>query len=73
MVADVEELNNLDVSHIHARRLNAKEVLVPKHKEVIVFSCTDGTVMLARRDQVFRTSTLIHYLPEQGEEHNDAL
>ena len=30
LVADVEELEHLDVSEIHARRLNAKEVLMPK-------------------------------------------
>ena len=29
-MTDVEELRNLDASGIHARRLNAKEVLVPK-------------------------------------------
>ena len=30
MVADVEELENLDASELHARRLNAKEVVMPK-------------------------------------------
>ena len=29
MVADIEELEQLDVSELHARRLNAKEVLTP--------------------------------------------
>ena len=37
LVADVEELRNLDASEIHARRLNAKEVLVPK-QEMISYS-----------------------------------
>ena len=30
MVADIEELENLDASQIRARRPNAKEVLMPK-------------------------------------------
>ena len=29
MVADIEELEEMDASEIHARRLNAKEVLTP--------------------------------------------
>ena len=33
MVADFEELENLDASEIHARRLDAKEVLMPKNGE----------------------------------------
>ena len=32
LVADIEELENLDASEIHARRLNAKEVLTPRSK-----------------------------------------
>ena len=30
VVADIEELEKMDASEIHARRLNAKEVLTPK-------------------------------------------
>ena len=30
LVADIEEVKNLDASEIHARRLNAKEVKTPK-------------------------------------------
>ena len=29
MVADIEELEQMDASELHARRLNAKEVLSP--------------------------------------------
>ena len=29
MVADIEELEQMDASELHARRLNAKEVLTP--------------------------------------------
>ena len=29
MIADIEELEEMDVSELHARRLNAKGVLTP--------------------------------------------
>ena len=32
-VADIEELENLDASEIHPRRLNAKEIITPKSGE----------------------------------------
>ena len=32
MVADVEELEEMDASELHARRLNAKEVLTPNER-----------------------------------------
>ena len=38
MVADTEELGNLDTSEIHARRLNAKEVLMPKKRWTCSYS-----------------------------------
>ena len=31
VVADMEELEKMDASEIHARRLNAKEVLTPQN------------------------------------------
>ena len=67
MVADVEKLEKLDASEIDARRLNAKEVLMPKHGKEFVFSA--GAVKLAERDQVFRKQE--H--PARGKEHNDDL
>ena len=57
LVADVEELENLDASVIYARRLNAKEVLMPKTRAKFVFPVADETVKLVGRDQVFRKST----------------
>ena len=30
MIADIEELEEMDASELHARRLDAKEVLTPK-------------------------------------------
>ena len=32
MVADIEELEILDASEVHARRLNAQEVTTPKSR-----------------------------------------
>ena len=46
-------------SEIHARRLNAKEVLTPMSGEKFIFSIEDGTVKFSGGDQVLRTSTLI--------------
>ena len=30
MIADIEELEEMDASELHVRRLNAKEVLTPQ-------------------------------------------
>ena len=43
LVADVEALENMDASEIHARRLNAEEVLIPKN-------CDALTKITARSD-----------------------
>ena len=42
MVADVEELEQMDGSEIHARRLNVKEVLPPMKGENFMFPVADG-------------------------------
>ena len=42
LVADIEELENLDASEVHARRLNAKEVRTPKNGEIFMFPIADG-------------------------------
>ena len=42
-----QELKNLDASEIHARRLNAREVLAPKNGDEFICPCADGTVKLA--------------------------
>ena len=68
-VADVEEL---DVSEINAGGLSAK-VLLPKHAEEFACPLADGSVNLAGRDQVFRTSTFTQDHPARGEEHHDGL
>ena len=73
MVADIEELEKMDASKIHARSLVAKKVFVPKNGEHFIFSIADGTVQLSGRDQVVRKSTSIQDYPERGEVHNDDL
>ena len=37
MVADIEELEEMEESEIHATRLNAKEVLTPMKGEISYF------------------------------------
>ena len=63
MVADIEELEQMDASEIYAKRLNAKEVLTPMNGETFIFPIADGTVKLSGGDQVLRTSTLIRDRP----------
>ena len=41
LVADIEELEKMDASEIHAGRLNAKEVLTPKNGETFTFPIAD--------------------------------
>ena len=69
MVADVEELEEMDASELHARRLNAKEVLTPMKGEIFIFPVADGTVQTSGEDQDLRTSTLIRDSPDRGAGH----
>ena len=68
MVADIEVLEEMDVSEIYAKRLIAKEVLTPMNGEKYIFPIADGTVKLTGGDQVPRTSTLIRDRPDRVEE-----
>ena len=43
-VADLEELEKMDASGVHVKRLNAKEVILPKGGEEFIFLVADGTV-----------------------------
>ena len=67
-IADIEELEQMDGSEIHARRLNAKEVLTPMRGDNFIFPVADGTVKISGGDQDLRTSTLIQDSPDRGEE-----
>ena len=39
-----EELEEMDASELHARRLNAKEVLTPQRSGIFIFPVAGGTV-----------------------------
>ena len=68
MVADIKEMEEMDASELHARRLNAKEVLTPQRSGNFFFPVADGKVNIFGRDKRLRTSTLIRDRPERGEE-----
>ena len=70
-VADTEELEEMDASELHARRLKAKEVLTPMRGEHFIFPVADGTVKISGGDQDLRTSTLIRDSPDRGEEQDN--
>ena len=70
LVADIEELEQMDASEIHARRLNAKEVLPPMRGENFIFPVADATVNISGGHLGLRTSTLIRDNPDRGEEHD---
>ena len=58
MVADIEQLEEMDASEIHARRLNAKEVLTPQSSGNCIFLVADGTVKIFGRELRPRTTHL---------------
>ena len=68
MVADIEELEEMDASELHARRLNAKVVLTPQRSGNFIFPVADGTEQIFGGEQRLRTSTLTRERPERGEE-----
>ena len=68
MVADIEELEEMDSSELHARRLNAKEVLTPMKGDHIETPVADGTVKVSGGDRRLRPSILIRDRLERGEE-----
>ena len=67
-MADIEELEQMDASELHARRLNAMEVLTPMGGVEFIFPVAGGTVKLSEGDQVVRTFALIRDRPDRGEE-----
>ena len=46
MIADIEELEEMDASELHVRRLNAKEVSTSQRSGIFIFSVADGTVKI---------------------------
>ena len=70
MVADIEELEDMDASELHARRLNAKEVITLMKGKHFIFLVADGTVKISGEGQDLRTCTLIWDSPDRGEEQD---
>ena len=62
----------MDALEINSKRLNAKEVIVPKQGEFIL-PIADGRIKTLGGDQELRTSTLVRHRPIQGEGHVDFL
>ena len=73
LVADIKELETMDASEFHSKRLNAKEVICPKEKGEFIFPAADGRIKLSGGDQELRTSTLIRERPIRGDSHVDFL
>ena len=72
LIADLEELEMMDASEIYSKRLNAKELILPKEGEFI-FPIADGRIKTPGGDQELRTSTLVRPRPLQGESNIDFL
>ena len=72
LIADLEELETMDASEIYSKRLNAKEVILPKQGEFI-FPIADGRIKTPGGNQELRTSTLIRPRPIQEDGHIDFL
>ena len=51
LLADTEELENMDASEIPARRLDAKEALMPNMVNIFILPIAEGTVKLSGRDR----------------------
>ena len=67
LVADIEEVEEIDASELHAKRPNAKEVLTPQRSGNFIVSVADKTVKIFRGEPRLRTSTLNRERPERGE------
>ena len=59
MVADIEELESLDASEIHAQRLHTQEKITPRSGQHFILPIADGTSKLSGRDDQ----------PDRGEWH----
>ena len=65
MVADIQELEEMDASEIHARRLNAKEVFTPMKCDHVILPVAEGSVKTSGRDRRLKPSTLIRDHPTE--------
>ena len=71
VVADIEELEKMDVSEVCSKRLNAQEVIFPKENGKFIFPVADGRIKFVAGDQKLRTSTLIRDHPIRGVDQRD--
>ena len=62
----------MDASEIFSKRLNAKEVIIPKQGELI-FPIADGRIKTPGGYLELRTSTLVRHRAIQGESNIDFL
>ena len=68
VVADIEELEEMDAPELHVRRLNAKEVLTPQRSGNLHIPCSRRNGQNPWGEQRLRTSTVTRDRPERGEE-----
>ena len=73
LVADLEELETMDASEIHSKRLTAKEVIFSKEKGEFISPIADERIKPLGGDQDLRTSTSIRHRPFRGERRRDFL
>ena len=73
LIADIEELENLDETEVHARRLNAKEVITASSNEIFIFPVAEGTAKLSGRDHGVREPTLMRAQPVVSEDLREEL
>ena len=52
VVADIEDLEPMDASELHARRPNAKEVLTPQRSGNFILPVADGTIKILGENSV---------------------
>ena len=68
LIADIEELENMDASAIYPRRINAKEEQISREGEEFMFPITDGTAKLLGRHYEFRELTQRREQPVRSED-----
>ena len=70
MVAYIEELEQMDASEVHARRINAKEVLTPQRSGDFICPIADGTVKIFGREQRLENQAAYGTVKNSGEDQD---
>ena len=63
----------MDETEVHARRLNAKEVITAHSNEICIFPVAEGTAKLSGRDHGVREPTLMRAQPVVSEDLREEL